>query len=386
MSQFDKTCLSCGKDFRDHTALKRHMAKKTPCITTAAIHGAKITCPHCYRPFSTETSKYRHIRQHCLAIKRQDTPNIQDLVAKVEELEKKLDASTSIVVTNSGNTVNTVNTVNNVTNVVNINPWGTPLALTDSDVETALARIPGLVGSPALTEIVDVLMALVKKAHSPTESRNIYLNPKRADQALAMTSEGWAALPLSEATAALFDGASARIAEWPAPISADRPPQKMRIRTLRAEVPVHYRQGKEEVVQLGMKPMEAHLLNTRPGGPGPLLANYHDSSLANYHDSSLANYHDSSPKSSAPIDEVTIIPQELTNKEKLIKTIQKIPMRCEPSGALSVAWIVQVSQAAQLTGQEIFQGLSEAAMGGECIAELTAAQIFTSLKCANSMP
>ena len=354
------------------------MAKKTPCIATAAIHGAKITCPHCYRPFSTETSKYRHIRQHCLAIKRQDTPNIQDLVAKVEELEKKLDASTSIVVTNSGNIVNTVNTVNNVTNVVNINPWGTPLALTDSDVETALARIPGLVGSPALTEIVDVLMALVKKAHSPTESRNIYLNPKRADQALAMTSEGWAALPLSEATAALFDGASARIAERPAPISADRPPPKMRIRTLRAEVPVHYRQWKEEVVQLGMKPMEAHLLNPRPGGPGPLLANYHDSSLT--------NCHDNLPNSSAPIDEVTVIPQELTNKEKLIKTIQKIPMRCEPSGALSVAWIVQVSQAAQLTGQEIFQALNEAAMNGECIAEWTAAQIFTSLKCANSMP
>ena len=44
-----------------------------------------------------------------------------------------------------------------------------------------------------------------------------------------------------------------------------------RERGLRAEVPVQYRIEKETAVQLGLRPMEAHLANTRPGGPGPLL-------------------------------------------------------------------------------------------------------------------
>ena len=80
------------------------------------------------------------------------------------------------------------NVVNNVS--VKIAPWGSPLQLTDADVEAALATVPGIAGTVALPEVVAALMELVKRAAS---------------------------------------------------------------------------------VQMGLRPMGAHLLNVAPGGPGPLL-------------------------------------------------------------------------------------------------------------------
>ena len=60
----------------------------------------------------------------------------------------------------------------------------------DADVEAALASIPGVAGSLALPEVVAALMELVKRAHMPGAARNVYLNPKRGDQALALTPAG----------------------------------------------------------------------------------------------------------------------------------------------------------------------------------------------------
>jgi hypothetical protein len=160
----------------------------------------------------------------------------------------------------------TMNVMQN-TNIVNVNsitiaPWGSPLQLTDADVEAALATVPGLAGTPALPEVVAALMELVKRAHVPEAARNIHLNPKRTDQALALTTGGWAAMPLEEATAALFDGASASMAAARAP--------SMR-QTIRTTIPVQYRAERADAVQMGLRPMGAHLLNVAPGGPGPLL-------------------------------------------------------------------------------------------------------------------
>jgi hypothetical protein len=105
-------------------------------------------------------------------------------------------------------------------------------------------------------------MELVKRAHVPEAARNVHLNPKRTDQALALTTGGWAAMPLEEATAALFDGASASMAAARAP--------SMR-QTIRTTIPVQYRAERADAVQMGLRPMGAHLLNVAPGGPGPLL-------------------------------------------------------------------------------------------------------------------
>lgn len=138
--------------------------------------------------------------------------------------------------------------------------------LTDADVEAALAALgpAGAASLPALPEVVRALMTLVVRAHAAGAARNVRLNPARADQALALTAGGgWAALPLTEATAALFDGASARI---------EAPARAGRAVLERITVPLQYRAGKAAAVQLGLRPMGAHLSNLAAGGPGPLPA------------------------------------------------------------------------------------------------------------------
>ena len=266
MDQLDRTCTLCGKTFRDPAALKRHSTKKLPCaIKLEPSTDAKHPCPNCNRDFTTETAKYRHIRNNCHVVRAAGNTAIaiEQLAAKVQSLERQLhaqsEANPTVIHTVNNNVANTtVNTVNNVT----ISPWGSPLQLTDADVEAALATVPGLAGTPALPEVVAALMELVKRAHVPPAARNIHLNPKRTDQALALTSGGWAAMPLEEATAALFDGASASM-------TAARMPSVRQM--MRTTIPIQYRAERAASVQLGLRPMGAHLLNVAPGGPGPLL-------------------------------------------------------------------------------------------------------------------
>ena len=157
---------------------------------------------------------------------------------------------------------NTVNNVHTVVNHVTIAPWGGELALSEGDIEAVMGGLTQRAGVPTLPEVVAALMELVKRAHVPEAARNIHLNPKRTDQALALTTGGWAAMPLEEATAALFDGASASMA-------AARMPSMRQI--VRTSIPVQYRAERADAVQMGLRPMGAHLLNVAPGGPGPLL-------------------------------------------------------------------------------------------------------------------
>ena len=273
---------------------------------------------------------------------------IDQLTAKVQLLERQLHAETTPTVINNINNVanTTVNTVNHVT----IAPWGSPLQLTDADVEAALAVVPGLAGNTALPEVVAVLMDLVKRSHIPEAARNVHINPKRCDQALALTAAGWAALPLAEATTALFDGATACIAA---------PMPRQRANPLRDTLPMQYRADKEAAVQLGLRPMEAHLANIAPGGPGPLL---------------LAA---PAQPPAAPAQ-----PAQLSHIERTRAILQSMPIRRGLTGALKIDWIVAASQAAGLSGRELFKALEAGNTSkGTLFAEAwAAAQIYTAEK------
>ena len=238
--------------------------------------------------------------------------------------------------------------VNNVS--VTIAPWGSPLQLTDADVEAALSTIPGITDSPDISEVVATLMELVKRSHIPLGARNIHINPKRADQALALTAGGWAALPLSEATAVLFDNASSRIATPTLSRRVVNDP----LQVLRATVPANYNTEKAMAVQFGLRPMEAHLANMVPGGPGPLLI---------------------TQEPAAPAVPAPIVP---SNLEKVQKMLSEYPIRCGPSGALLLDWIVYAAQSANVTGRELFTALEAAAR--EHPAAWAAAQRFTQEK------
>jgi hypothetical protein len=231
-------------------------------------------------------------------------------------------------------------TVNNVN--VTIAPWGSPLALTDADVEAALTQIPGLMAAPALPEIVSTLMELVKRAHLPEAARNVYLNPKRGDQALARTAAGgWAAMPLTEATTVLFDGASARIAV---------PTARRRVNALQASVPVQYRADKALAVQLGLRPMEAHLANMVPGGPGPLLL---ESVTATAVGAAAAQ---EPPAQAHPV----------LDPAAAATLIKRLPARYGPTGAVTAEWLTTVLAEAGTTAGELVRALRQASAQRLC--------------------
>ena len=267
------TCIKCNASFPKNQGLLAHQNRKRPCDLELA---AKVlACTECGKRFTRQDSLLRHSRQSCTGAALDGTQN-----ARVARLELQVEALTNLVAQSgaagapaaassacvmNAHTMNVMQNTN--TNIINVNsitiaPWGSPLQLTDADVEAALATVPGLAGTPALPEVVAALMELVKRAHMPPAARNVHLNPKRTDQALALTTGGWAAMPLEEATAALFDGASASMA-------AARMPSMRQ--TMRTTIPVQYRAERAASVQLGLRPMGAHLLNVAPGGPGPLL-------------------------------------------------------------------------------------------------------------------
>ena len=180
-------------------------------------------------------------------------------------------------------------------------------------------------------------MELVKRAHMPDVARNVYLNSRRGDQALACTAAGsWAAMPLTEATAVLFDGASARIAA---------PKARRRVNALQASVPVQYRADKALAVQLGLRPMEAHQANMVPGGPGPLLLE------------SVA----------AVATEQPVRLQPALDPAAAAALIQRLPARYEPGSAVTAEWLASVLAAAgTMTAGELVRALRQASARSLC--------------------
>jgi hypothetical protein len=335
------TCEKCGTAFAKQQGLRAHTARKRPCDAKSDHQ-----CPHCPKSYTRVDNLTRHIAvcREAMAVQ------YQKLQARMDAIEKK--QSTAQHQTNTA--IITNNTINNVT--LTIAPWGTPLQLTDADVEAALASIPCLAGTPAMTEVVAALMELVKRSHQPEAARNVHLNPKRSDQALALTAAGWAALPLAEATTALFDGASARIAA-PAICAAPVAAPRLQANPLRATLPMQYRADKEAAVALGLRPMEAHLANIAPGGPGPLLL--------------MASA--AQPSAAQPL-------VQPTHAERVKAVLKMHPLRCSASGALLVDWIVAASQAAGLSGRELFKALEAGTKDAELADAWRAAQRFTEEK------
>ena len=258
------------------------------------------------------------------------------LAARVEELEGiiRRGGINQIV---QHNTVN--NTVNNTIHSVTIAPWGSPLALTDADVEAALASIPGVAGNLALPEVVAALMELVKRAHMSDAARNVHLNPKRGDQAIARTATGgWAAMPLTEATAVLFDGASARIAT---------PVARRRASPLHAAVPIQYRADKALAVALGLRPMEAHLANMAPGGPGPLML-------------------EGPAVAAEAAAGAAALAQPRLDPVEAAALVKRLPASYGPGGAVTAEWLAAVMAEAGASAADLIRALRAASARGIC--------------------
>ena len=345
------TCEKCGISFTKQQGLRVHSARKRPC-DAPSMH----RCAHCPKQYTRADNLARHVAVcRNVLIAQYDTLRTRVDAIEQKQNENVLNDMQKTVVNNiCGNTAFVVNNVS-----IEVRPWGGELALTDADIDTVLAKIPAL--APTLPEVVSALMEIIKRAHTPISERNVHLSAKRSDQALVLIqgieSSGWAALPLADATSALFDKASAKIASPGAATARPAQPtaRQTHVSSLRASMPVQYRIDKETAVQLGLRPMEAHLANTRPGGPGPLLIEAAPAAAS------------AAPAAATPVPPL----------ERIKAAVRAHPLQCSESGALLVSWIISVSQAAKVNGRELFLALESSP---EFAAAHAAARIFTAEK------
>ena len=239
------TCKLCGKSFCDNANLRRHSMRKTPCQPILDTVTIGNICRYCGRKFMSQSSMYRHIRQNCkiansdegmeklldhtlakqLAVMKQEHhaeaamqgAKIDELTALIKQMAGQLALLPAAQVINApGATIN-----NGPVNNIHIHPWdgdqriGVDLAhiiaaFTDNTKLREYTRmgdhelVDPEIAPPYVTEL---LMDLTKRAHADPASRNVYLNPRRADQVLVHKRSGsWEVLPLLEATRLLFDG------------------------------------------------------------------------------------------------------------------------------------------------------------------------------------
>lgn len=137
-------CDACGKVFNRKEHLTKHLSRKTPCKSD---DDKKHTCDRCGKHFSFDSNLSRH-RRTCKVPNEHLADLLAQANAKIDTLERKIEASTSSV-TNIDNSVNNVTNNTNIDNSINItlNNYGSESqdhleALSFADLKKTLKLTP----------------------------------------------------------------------------------------------------------------------------------------------------------------------------------------------------------------------------------------------------
>jgi hypothetical protein len=180
--------------------------------------------------------------------------------------------------------VNTGPITNTTQHIIALVPWdgGRRLEVGIAQIAAAFAengRLKEYASLPAeeLTDpeiappyVTELFMDLTKRAHADPAARNVYLNPRRADQALVHLSTGrWEVVALGEATRLLLDGVAGSIHKVAGTWAELKqlPQEAQNALSLAGMV---YEEEPEEYVKRAKAPMSAHLTNMAPGPVGPV--------------------------------------------------------------------------------------------------------------------
>jgi len=321
-----RTCDKCGHAFRDPSTLRRHLANKRPCapIVDAADlpegdQAKQHRCRYCGRAFASGVSMCRHVRQSCKIANSEEgmeklfehtlQRQIAQLQVQAAAHSAQMTELTSLLrgqlatasqsdggaprgvgpavehaaVVNTGPTTNIVQQVNQVTqNIIQIVPWDGDrrISVGAEQIVAAFvenARLKEYAGwsdhemtdpERAPPYVTELLMDLTKRAHADPTARNVYLNPRRADQVLVNTKSGrWEVVPLAEASRLLFDGIAANIYQLTI-TSAELRKMPMEAQNAVSMARMMYHDEPEEYVARAKVPMAAHLANTTPRQSG----------------------------------------------------------------------------------------------------------------------
>lgn len=308
-------CPKCGLCFPKNQGLRRHLARKRPCDPILdpesfpdAGRNNLNRCRYCGRGYSRSDNLARHLKG-CKIANSEDgmeklmehtlQRQLTEQAAKVDTLQAQMAELTALLrsqlVTssrpagtdticgmqiNSGPVTNTATT--SVTNVqINIRPaqpWDGErrIDVSAAQIAAAFAENTRLKEYTKLEEhqltdpeiappyVAELLMDLTKRAHADPAARNVYLNPRRADQALVhMASGRWEVMALGEATRLIFDGVAKAMVRVTMS-NEERRQLPLEAQNALAMAGLLYDDEPDEYAKRAKAPMSAHLANTTP--------------------------------------------------------------------------------------------------------------------------
>ena len=316
-------CPKCGAAFPTNQKLTRHLARKRPCdpiLEREVLPGpAPVSpnrCHYCGRVYSRPDSLKRHLKGCAIAnsddgmeklyehaLKKQQA-RYEDELAKRDAQMAAISARLDRLAADAhgrgdahGPTTNVnIGTVDaRVTNIIaDVTIVGfdredrihIPTAL----VKAAFTENPRLMeycrmsddervdADKAAPYVLEALVDLVRRAHRDPVYRNIYLNPRRADQVMVCVEDGrlgadsrprqpkgqsWEIRSLVEAVRLLFDGVADNIHKIIV-TDQERTQLPLDVQGAASWVPNLYEDEPERFVASGKAPMAAHLSNTHP--------------------------------------------------------------------------------------------------------------------------
>lgn len=303
-------CGKCGAVFAKDQGLRKHMARKTPCAPILDKNDLPEdqrnnpnTCRYCGRAYSRKDSLLRHLKTCKIANSDEGMEKLMEHTiqkqlaaqsAKVDALQAQLTRLTTLLesgmipssgagappgpqITNAGIAGVVAGTINtgSVTNVhVDIRPWSSEerIFIPASLVKAAFTESPRLMEYCQLSDaqcvdaelaapyVVEAIVELIKRAHTADpSSRNIYLNPRRADQVMVL-DETWRVLTLVETVRSLADTVTSRIRKIIV-TDDERAQLPLDVQAVASYVPLMYESEPEEYAERAKAPLAAHLAN-----------------------------------------------------------------------------------------------------------------------------
>jgi hypothetical protein len=199
-----------------------------------------------------------------------------------EHLVDKSEKPEVVVSRRKAKQVTEVTTTTKVTSEVDeveikIIPWSdeSPLRVTTEQMGEAFARNPVLreyasFNAAEMTDpkkappyVLEVLMDLVRRGHEAPETRNVQLNPARADQARVKTADRWEVRELGVVARLLFEAVS-RAMRKSTLSEAERQKLESDVQDALAFAWQLYEGAPAEYAQKAQKPLAAHLVNMVP--------------------------------------------------------------------------------------------------------------------------
>jgi hypothetical protein len=128
MSTKEKICPTCRKIFTTHANLKKHMARKNPCVVAELTDGIetqnkKFKCNRCESSFRTSQKLTSHLNRKFPCELKNPSPEEIELRLLFEQLQEKnkqqqiqIDKleNKSTITNNTANNINSNNTTNNI--------------------------------------------------------------------------------------------------------------------------------------------------------------------------------------------------------------------------------------------------------------------------------